>query len=61
MITMYTLMYNYKGNWILTSSVDIIPPHFEGMTIDLHDIHYEVSRIVFQPEQKRYKIFLEKI
>lgn len=57
---MFNIVYNYKGEWIHNDVLDYIPPFFEGMTIDIHNIHYMISRIIYQPENRRYKIFLEQ-
>jgi len=56
-----SVMYNYKGEFIHTELMDYIPAFSIGMTIDIMDEHYEITKLIYQPYQRRYKIFLEKI
>lgn len=58
---MYTIMFNHKGTWIHSYEAENIPSLNEFTVIDFSDIHYMITRIVFQPIQKRYKVFLERI
>ena len=58
---MYAVMYNYHGDWIHTDNVDSIPPLVVNMTIDILDEHYNIARIIYQPVQKRFKVFLERL
>jgi len=58
---MYEIMFNHKGNWIYSYKAENIPSLNEFTVVDFSDIHYMVTRIVFQPKQTRYKVFLERI
>lgn len=58
---MYTVILFYKQKMLYSFEANCIPPITDATIIDYMDEHYLIVRTVFQPEQKRMKVFLEKI